>query len=156
VAALRRAVPGIAISTDFLVGFCDETEEEFATLLQAVAELRFDGAFIFAYSERSGTLAARKLPDTVPEAVKQRRLAEVNVLQRRITAEKNAELVGRRLTVLVENRSKRSADEWFARTECMRSVILPAGPGVDRGSLVEVIIESASVATLVGRVVAPS
>jgi tRNA-2-methylthio-N6-dimethylallyladenosine synthase len=156
VADLRRAVPDIAISTDFLVGFCDETEEEFAALLAAAAELRFDGAFIFAYSERSGTLAARKMPDTVPEAVKQRRLAEVNVLQRRITAEKNAELVGRRLPVLVENRSKRSADEWFARTESMRSVILPAGPGVQAGSLLDVVIESASVATLVGRVVTPS
>jgi tRNA-2-methylthio-N6-dimethylallyladenosine synthase len=153
---LRRAVPDIAISTDFLVGFCDETEAEFAALLAAAAELRFDGAFIFAYSERSGTLAARKMPDTVPEAVKQRRLAEVNLLQRRITAEKNAELVGRRLPVLVENRSRRSADEWFGRTESMRSVILPAGPGVQPGSLLDVVIESASVATLVGRVVAPS
>ena len=155
-ADLRRAMPDVAISTDFLVGFCDETEDEFAQLLAAVEELRFDGAFIFAYSERSGTLAARKLPDTVPEAVKQRRLAQVNAVQRRITAEKNALLVGQRQRVLVEHRSKRSADELFARTEGMRSVILPAGPGVQIGALLNVVIDSATVATLTARVVGPA
>ena len=77
--------PGIAITTDLLIGFCDETEDEFRATLRAQEELRFDGAFTFAYSEREGTYAARKMPDTVPAEVKQRRLAEVIALQQRIT-----------------------------------------------------------------------
>ena len=154
VADLRAAMPDIAITTDFLVGFPDESEQEFAELLAGLEELRFDGAFIFAYSERSGTLAARKLPDTVLEEVKQRRLAEVNLRQRRMNAEGNAACVGRRQRVLVEGRSRRSSAEYFARTEGMRSVILPAGPGVEVGAMVDVIIESANAATLLGRVCA--
>ena len=67
-------MPAIAITTDILVGFCDETEDEHAATLRAQEELRFDSAFTFAYSEREGTTAARKMPDTVPADVKQRRL----------------------------------------------------------------------------------
>ena len=84
--ALRAAMPRIAITTDLMVGFSDETEDDFAETLRAQEELRFDTAFMFAYSEREGTFAARKMPDTVPEAVKSRRLAEIIALQQRITA----------------------------------------------------------------------
>jgi tRNA-2-methylthio-N6-dimethylallyladenosine synthase len=73
--SLRRAMPDIAITTDFLVGFCGESEAEFEETMAALAELRFDNAFMFAYSERPGTLAARKLFDDVPAESKQRRLA---------------------------------------------------------------------------------
>ena len=93
---LRAAMPSIAITTDILVGFCDETEDEHAATLRAQEELRFESAFTFAYSEREGTTAARKMPDTVPPDVKQRRLAEVIALQQRITGEIMAAQVGRR------------------------------------------------------------
>jgi tRNA-2-methylthio-N6-dimethylallyladenosine synthase len=108
---------------------------------------------LFAYSEREGTYAARKMPDTVPEAVKQRRLAEAIAVQRRITTEIHAAQIGTRDRVLIECVSKRSAVEYLGRTETLRSVIVPAGPGVVPGALVDVIIERANTATLFGRVV---
>jgi tRNA-2-methylthio-N6-dimethylallyladenosine synthase len=155
VSALRAAMPEIAITTDILVGFCDETEEEFSEILRAQEELRFDGAFMFAYSEREGTYAARKMPDTVPEAVKQRRLAETITVQRRVNADINAGQVGRRERVLIEGPSKRSLQkgeaEWLGRTDTFRSVIVPAGPGIAPGTLVDVVIERANAATLFGR-----
>ena len=145
---LRAAIPEIAISTDLLVGFCDETEEEFRAILAAQEELRFDAAFMFAYSEREGTYAARKMPDTVPEDVKKRRLAEVIALQKRITGEIHAGLVGSRQRVLVEGPSKRSPREFLARTDGFRSVILQEGPGVIPGALLDVTIGRATSATL--------
>jgi tRNA-2-methylthio-N6-dimethylallyladenosine synthase len=143
VGALRAAMPRIAITTDVMVGFCDETEEEVAETLRALEELRFDGAFMFAYSEREGTAAARKMPDTVPEDVKQRRLARVIELQQRITSEINQAQVGRCERVLVE---------YLARTDEFRAVIVPAGAGVETGALVDITITRATRATLFGRV----
>jgi tRNA-2-methylthio-N6-dimethylallyladenosine synthase len=150
-ASLRARVPGISITTDLLIGFCDESEAEFQATLQAQRELRFDGAFTFAYSERSGTYAARKMPDSVPEEVKSRRLAEVIALQRQITGEINAAAVGRRERVLIESESRRSPDEYLGRTDAFRSVIVPRGEGVFPGALVDVVIEQANPATLFGR-----
>ncbi|HVR60343.1 MAG TPA: tRNA (N6-isopentenyl adenosine(37)-C2)-methylthiotransferase MiaB [Polyangia bacterium] len=153
VGALRAAMPDVAISTDILVGFCNETEEEFAAILAAMDELRFDSAFMFAYSERAGTVAARKMPDTVGEEVKQQRLARVIARQHRISGEIMAAQVGKRERVLVEQVSKRSPDEFLARTSGFRSVIVAAGPGVERGAFLDVRIERATSATLFGRVV---
>ena len=98
-------------------------------------ELRFDAAFMFAYSEREGTYAARKMPDTVSEAVKQRRLAEVIAVQRRVCGEINAAQVGRRETLLIESTSRRSDREFLGRTGTFRSVIVPAGEGSVRSTL---------------------
>jgi tRNA-2-methylthio-N6-dimethylallyladenosine synthase len=151
VADLRAAVPDIAITTDILIGFCDETEAEFAETLAAMEEIRFDNAFMFAYSERQGTHAARKMPDTVPEPVKQRRLAEVIAVQRRVCAEINATRVGRREQVLIEAVSKRSDREFLGRTGGFRSVIVPAAEGLAPGALLDVVIERANAATLFGR-----
>jgi len=148
VASLRAAMPRIAVTTDLMVGFCDETEAEFAEILRAQEELRFDAAFMFAYSEREGTTAARKMPDTVPGAVKSRRLAQVIALQQRITAEILAAQVGRRERVLVDHVSKRSASEYLARTDEFRPVIVPAGPGVAPGSFLDVMVARATKAML--------
>jgi tRNA-2-methylthio-N6-dimethylallyladenosine synthase len=148
--ALRSAMPEIAITTDLLIGFCDETEDEFRETLRAQEELRFDGAFTFAYSERAGTHAARKMPDTVPAGVKQRRLAEVIALQQRITGEIMAAQVGKRERVLVEQPSKRSPREYLARTDAFRSVIVPASTGLGPGTLLDVTISGATTATLFG------
>ena len=103
-------MPDIALSTDILTGFSGETEDDHRATLRAQEELRFDSAFMFAYSERDGTYAARKMPDDVPAEVKQRRLAEVIALQERITGEIFAAQVGKRERVLIEQPSKRSAD----------------------------------------------
>jgi len=152
VSALRAAIPDIAITTDLLVGFCGETEEEFAALLAAQEELRFDGAFTFVYSEREGTTAARKLPDDVPAEVKQRRLAQVIALQQRISGQVYAGQIGRRERVLIEGPSKRNADELFGRTDAFRAMVVPAAPGVGPGSLVDVVVQRASFATLFGTI----
>ncbi|MES1171878.1 MAG: tRNA (N6-isopentenyl adenosine(37)-C2)-methylthiotransferase MiaB [Bacteroidota bacterium] len=153
-AALRSAIPDIAISTDLLVGFCDESEEEFQTILRAQEELRFDAAFMFAYSERAGTTAARKMPDTVPNEVKQRRLAEVIALQQRITGEIYRAQVGRRERILIEGPSKRDPSQFFGRADSFRAVLTPAAPGVESGRFVDVVIERATNATLFGRALA--
>jgi tRNA-2-methylthio-N6-dimethylallyladenosine synthase len=150
-----RAVPGMAITTDLLIGFCDETEDEFQATLRAQEELRFDGAFTFAYSEREGTYAARKIPDTVSADVKSRRLAEVIAVQQRITGEIMEAQVGRRERLLVEQRSKRSADELLGRTDAFRPVIIPATPGIAPGALVDATIVRATHKTLFGALASP-
>jgi tRNA-2-methylthio-N6-dimethylallyladenosine synthase len=149
VRALRAAMPTIAITTDFLIGFCGESEAEFEDTCRALFELRFDNAFMFAYSERKGTLAARKLPDDVPAEAKQRRLAHIIEEQRKITAEIYASLVGQRERVLCESPSRRSPAELLGRTDNFRPVIVTAGAAV--GDLVDVVIDRAGPGTLYGR-----
>ena len=146
-------MPDIAITTDLLVGFCDETEDEFRTMVDAQEELRFDAAFMFVYSEREGTTAARKMPDTIPAHVKQRRLAEIIARQHRITGEIYRAQVGRKERVLIEGPSKRSPQEFFGRTDTFRAVLVRAAVGVEPGALVDVVIERATNATLFGRIV---
>jgi tRNA-2-methylthio-N6-dimethylallyladenosine synthase len=151
VAALRRAMPDLAITTDILVGFAGETDADHAETLAAMRAIGFDAAFTFAYSEREGTHAARKLPDDVPGAVKKARLAEVIALQEQISAARNAAYVGRVEEVLIHGASKRSADELVGRTGTFKAVVLPRA-GRAPGELVRVAIARATSATLFGTV----
>ncbi len=150
VARLRAAMPDIALSTDLLTGFSGETEDDHAQTLALMRELRFDSAFMFAYSERDLTFAAKKLPDDVPAAEKQRRLSEIVALQESISAEVFAAHVGRRERVLVHGPSKRDPAQLMGRTDGFKTVILPAGVGAI-GELVDVVIERATMATLFAR-----
>ena len=147
VAALRRAMPGIALSTDLLTGFSGETDDDHRATLDLMREIRFDSAFMFGYSERDLTFAARKLPDDVPPAVKQRRLSEIVALQEQISAEVFAAHVGRRERVLVHGPSRRDPAQLMGRTDGFKTVILPAGVGTV-GALVDVTIARATMATL--------
>jgi len=149
VGALRRAMPDIALSTDVLTGFSGETEDDHQATLALMRELGFDSAFMFAYSERDLTFAAKKLPDDVPPAIKQRRLAEIVALQEQISAHVFAAQVGRREQVLVHGPSKRDPAQLMGRTDGFKTVILPAGVGAV-GALVDVTIERATMATLFG------
>ncbi len=149
VAALRREAPAIALTTDILVGFSGETTADHETTLAAMRELRFDAAFTFAYSERAGTFAEKRLPDDVPPAEKNRRLGEVIRLQERISAEVNAAHVGRTFRVLLHAPSKRNDAELLGRTDGFKAVIVPhreRGPG----DLLDVRIHRATSATLFG------
>jgi tRNA-2-methylthio-N6-dimethylallyladenosine synthase len=148
VGALRRAMPAIALSTDILTGFSGETEDDHQATLALMRELRFDSAFMFAYSERDLTFAAKKLADDIAPAVKQRRLTEIVQLQERISAEMFAAHVGRRERVLVHGPSKRDRAQLMGRTDGGKTVILPAGLGAI-GELVDVTIERATMATLI-------
>ena len=147
VAALRRAMPDIALSTDLLTGFSGETDDDHRATLDLMRELRFDSAFMFAYSERDLTFAAKKLPDDIAPAIKQRRLAEIVALQEQISTEVFAAHVGRRERVLVHGPSKRDPAQLMGRTDGFKTVILPAGVGAI-GELVDVTIERATMATL--------
>ena len=150
VADLRARMPDIAISTDILSGFSGETDDDHAATLALMEELRFDSAFMFVYSERDLTYAAKKLPDDLPAAVKKRRIAEIIALQERISAEVNAAQVGRHQRVLVHARSKRRDDQVIGRTDGFKAVILPATAG-GPGEFVDVEIERSTMATLFGR-----
>jgi tRNA-2-methylthio-N6-dimethylallyladenosine synthase len=147
VAALRRAMPDIAISTDILSGFCGETDDDHAATLALMREVRFDSAFMFAYSERDLTFAAKKLADDVAPAVKQRRLAEIVALQEQISADVFAAQVGKRERVLVHGPSKRDPAQLVGRTDGFKTVILPPGVG-EVGGFVDVTIARATMATL--------
>jgi tRNA-2-methylthio-N6-dimethylallyladenosine synthase len=152
VAALRARMPNIAITTDILSSFSGETEADHQATLDLMRELRFDSAFMFMYSERDLTYAAKKLPDDVPMDVKKRRIAEIVALQEAISAEVNQAHVGRRERVMIHAPSKRRDDQLIGRTDGFKAVILPGDAGV-RGQLVDVEIERATMATLFGRVV---
>jgi tRNA-2-methylthio-N6-dimethylallyladenosine synthase len=150
--ALRQAIPDIAISTDLLVGFSGETEADVQLTLDAMRRIRFDNAFMFAYSERSGTAASKRLPDDISEAEKKRRLAAVIRLQETISTEVMTAHVGRTERVLLHAASKRSDAELVGRTDGFKAVIVPRG-GHKPGDLVNVRIERATGATLFGTIV---
>lgn len=149
VAAIRRMMPDAGISTDLFTGFHDETEEDFQETLSLMREVGFDSAFMFKYSERPGTFASQHLPDNVPEEVKIERLNRMIALQNELSAESNRRDVGKEMEVLVEGRSKRSADEYFGRTSQNKVVVFPKG-NVKPGDFVRVRVTDASSATLRG------
>ena len=145
----RSIVPGISFSTDVIAGFCGETEAEHADTLTLMEAVRYDSAFMFAYSERPTTYAARKYADDVPEAVKKARLGEIIALQTRHSAESNARDVGSVQTVLVEGPSKRSADQLMGRTDTNKAVVFDR-EAYAPGDYVRVRIDRATSATLLG------
>ncbi|HEV8321472.1 MAG TPA: tRNA (N6-isopentenyl adenosine(37)-C2)-methylthiotransferase MiaB [Myxococcota bacterium] len=147
-AALRAALPGVALTTDVIVGFCDETEDEYRATVRLLEELRFDAAFTFEYSERSGTPAARAMPDTVSTGVKRRRLAEIIALQEAISLEAGRARIGAEVEVLVVGASRRDAATLFGRTGDFKKVLLPAGEGRGPGALVRVRVARATGHTL--------
>jgi tRNA-2-methylthio-N6-dimethylallyladenosine synthase len=153
VAALRARIPHIALSTDILSGFSGETEADHEQTLALMEEIRFDSAFMFRYSERDLTYAAKKLPDDVPDAVKKRRLAEIIALQERISAEIFRAQVGKRERVLIHGRSRRSDGQVVGRTDGFKAVVMPAGD-LEVGGFVDVAITRATMATLFGHPVA--
>ncbi|RMH37049.1 MAG: tRNA (N6-isopentenyl adenosine(37)-C2)-methylthiotransferase MiaB [Deltaproteobacteria bacterium] len=150
--ALRAAIPDIAITTDILTGYCGETDADHADTLALMREVRFDSAFMFLYSERAGTYAARRLADDVPLEVKKARLQQIIALQEQISTERFAARIGRIERVLIHGRSKRRPDQLVGRTDGFKAVILPADAGRP-GDFVDVLIERATMATLFGRVV---
>lgn len=152
VAAMRKIIPDIAIGTDIFCGFSGETEEDHQESLDLMRQSAFDMAFMFKYSERPGTVAAKRLTDDVPEEVKIRRLNEIIALQNELSAASNAKDIGKTYEVMVEGFSKRSKEQMFGRTSQNKVVIFPRE---DRhiGEFIHVRILSCSSATLIGEVV---
>lgn len=138
------------ISHDMIAGFCTETEEEHQDSLSLLEYVRFDFGYMFAYSERPGTPAAKKFKDDISPEIKQRRLAEIIAIQQRISAERNQKLVGTVQKVLVEGTSKRSQDDLSGRSDQNKVVIFPR-ENFKKGDYVDVLITESSSATLKGR-----
>lgn len=153
VAKVRSLVPGASITTDLIVGFPGETEEDFQATLDMVERVRFDAAYTFIFSPREGTRAAT-LPGQVTAAVKKERLARLNALQNRISRELNEALVGRVAEILVEGPSKNNPDRLAGRTRTNKLVHF-AGPESLRGEQVKVRIKRAFTWTLDGDLVTP-
>ena len=151
VAAIRRIVPDCGLSTDIFAGYCSETEDDHALSLSLMRECGYDSAFMFKYSERPGTYAARHLADDVPEEVKVRRLEELIALQNELSAESNRRCIGRTYEVLIEGTSKRSREQLFGRTEQNKVVVFDRGT-LRPGQYATVRITDASSATLKGEV----
>lgn len=149
VAAIRRIIPDCAISTDIFVGYHDETEEDHWQTLSLVREVGFDSAFMFKYSERPGTYAAKHLPDNVPEETKIARLNELIQLQTEVSAAQNRKDEGKTFQVLVEGYSKRSHDQLCGRTAQNKMVVFDKG-NHHVGDLVEVRVTHSTSATLFG------
>jgi tRNA-2-methylthio-N6-dimethylallyladenosine synthase len=124
---LRKEVPELVLTTDILIGFPGETEEDFRLTLELMEKASFDDAFTYRYNPREGTRAFQ-LPDDVSGAVKQRRLAEVIRLQRRLSAERRRERLGRAAAVLVEAPSRRGGGQLLARTEGDETVVFSGSP----------------------------
>lgn len=148
VAAIRRAIPHCVITTDMFTGFHGETEEDFADTLSLMREVGFDAAFMFKYSERPGTLAARTMPDNVPEEVKIDRLNRMIALQNELSLASNRRDIGKEFDILIEGIAKRGDAQLVGRTEGNKACVIPRGVhGV--GQTVRVRVVDATSATLI-------
>ncbi len=148
IAAIRRMIPDCGISTDLFTGFHNESEEDFEQTLGLMREVGFDSSFMFKYSERPGTLAARTMPDNIPDEVKIERLNRMIDLQNKLSAESNRRDIGKEFEVLVEGVSKRSTEQFVGRTSQNKTCVLPRG-GYRVGDLVNVRVKDATSATLI-------
>jgi len=150
VEAIRRIIPDCSISTDMITGFCTESEDDHKDSLSLMEWAGFDFAYMFKYSERPGTKAARKLKDDVPETVKSERLSEMIALQNRLSSRSKKSDSGMVFDVLIEGTSKRSEDFMSGRTSQNKVVVFP-GNGLKKGEYVSVLIERTTSATLIGK-----
>ncbi len=152
---MRDIIPGVTLSTDIITGFCDETEEEHEDTMSLMANVKYDLAYMFAYSERGRTLAQRKYEDNVPEEVKKRRLSEIIEQQMNIQEELNKKEIGKRHLVLVEGTSKRSDEQLCGRTDTNKMVVFDR-EDYQKGDYVEVTIKDCTSATLMGEAIKKS
>ena len=151
ISAIRTIIPGCAVSTDIITGFCTETEEDHLETLSLMEWAGYDFAYMFKYSERPGTRAARKYSDNVPEEIKTKRLNEIICLQNKLSARSKKQDVGRVFEVLIEDFSKRSQDHLSGRTS-QNKVVVFQGNGRRKGEYVNVKIENSTSATLLGNI----
>lgn len=151
IAAIRRIIPDCAITTDMFTGFHDETEDDFQQTLSLMREVGFDAAFMFKYSERPGTLAARHMPDNVAEDVKIERLNRMIALQNELSLASHRAEIGRTVEVLVEGVSRRSREQMVGRTPQNKTVVFPRN-GFRVGQIARVRVTDATSATLIAEI----
>jgi tRNA-2-methylthio-N6-dimethylallyladenosine synthase len=150
--AIRRILPGCAVSTDMITGFCTETEDDHKESLSLMEWVGFDFAYMFKYSERPGTKAARKYKDDVTEDVKTKRLSEIIALQNKLSSISKKADIGKIYEVLIEGTSKRSSEQLYGRNTQNKVVVFPKG-GSKTGEYVKVLVEKSTSATLIGKII---
>ncbi len=150
--SIRTILPNCAITSDIIAGFCGETEEQHQDTLSMMEFSGYDYSYMFKYSERPGTLAARKYLDDVPEEVKSHRLQEIIDLQHKLSLISNQKDVGKVFEVLVEGSSKKTSDDHCGRNSQNKMIVFPKGNS-QKGDYVQVLIESCTQATLIGRII---
>lgn len=149
---IYKIIPEISLSQDMITGFPTETEEDHQDTLSLMEYVKYDFGYMFAYSERPGTMAARKMEDDVPEPVKKRRLQEIVDLQQRIAMERTKRFVGDTVEVLIEKTSKRSDEHWSGRNSQNTTVVFPK-ENYKVGDFVLVKVNDCTSATLIGEAV---
>jgi tRNA-2-methylthio-N6-dimethylallyladenosine synthase len=151
---IREIMPDCGISSDIITGFCTETEEDHQDTLSIMRHSRYDMSYMFFYSERPGTLAARRYKDDVPEAVKKKRLDEVVKLQNALSRESNLQDIGKTFKVLIEGNSKRSDQDWMGRSSQNKVVVFPKEQyALNKGNYVMVKVYDCTGATLIGKII---
>ncbi|MEE4255669.1 MAG: tRNA (N6-isopentenyl adenosine(37)-C2)-methylthiotransferase MiaB [Bacteroidales bacterium] len=150
IAAIRKYIPGCAISTDIIAGFCSETEQDHNDTISIMREVGYDYAFMFKYSERPDTLAQKRYKDDVPEEVKSARLQEIIDLQQKLSHESNKRDIGQIFEVLVEGHSKKSTEQLMGRNSQNKVVVFPKEK-YQKGDYVMVKITDCTPATLIGK-----
>jgi tRNA-2-methylthio-N6-dimethylallyladenosine synthase len=148
--AIRKILPDCAVSTDMITGFCTETEEDHMESLKLMEWAEFDFAYMFKYSERPGTKAARKYKDDVPEEIKSSRLSEIIALQNRLSSKSKKTDIGKIYEVLVEGTSRRSSVQLYGRNSQNKVIVFPKGD-IKKNDYVKIIIEKSTSATLIGK-----
>jgi len=151
---IREILPGCGISSDVITGFCTETEEEHQDTLSIMEFSEYDMSYMFFYSERPGTLAARRYKDDIPESIKKRRLQEIVELQGRLSLESNKRDIGKTFKVLIEGESKRSEKDWMGRNTHNKVVVFNKGNhNYSKGDYVIVKVNDCTQATLLGEII---
>lgn len=151
---IREIIPDCGISSDIIAGFCSETEAEHQDTLSIMEHSRYDMSYMFFYSERPGTLAAKRYKDDIPEDIKKRRLQEIVELQNRLSKESYKKDIGKRFEVLIEGESKRSHEQWMGRNSQNKVVVFPKeNHSFQKGDYAVVEIQDATQATLIGKAV---
>jgi len=152
VSAIKRNLPDCSITTDIITGFCTETEEDHQETLSLMQQVGYDYAYMFKYSERPGTIAAKRLKDDIPESVKSSRLTEIIALQQDLSSQSNQRDIGKTFEVLVEGHSKRSEKQFMGRNSQNKVVVFP-GAETKTGVYQKVLVTSSTPATLIGRAI---
>ena len=148
---IREILPGCGVSTDVIAGFCSETDEDHKQTLSLFNECEYDLAYMYFYSERPGTLAARRYTDDVPEPVKKQRLQEIVALHRLQSLTSMQKMIGKNVTVLIEGNSKKSNDHWAGRSDNNKVVVFPkTNNALTKGSYAQVLITECTAGTLLG------
>lgn len=150
---IYEIVPDCTVSSDMISGFCTETEEDHQQSLSIIEESNFIMSYMYTYSERPGTLAARKYEDDVPHAVKKRRLSEIIEVQAKSSYNSNLKDIGKTFEVLIEGDSKKSKEEFKGRNSQFKMIVFPKLPGISPGDYVNVKVNSLTSGTLIGNIV---